>query len=199
MPPVEKLGLFLLGLAVVVSVVTGLRSLYGGSSPKLDGRVEALTCPSAARPPTRSTWLSDRAALLCLINRERVRLGAPALREMRNLDHGANLFVARMVTRHFFSHTDPLTRRTFDQRFISTGYTSGAAVYSGGENLGWGGGTAGSPSSIVHAWMTSTLGHRELLVDRTFRDVGLSPAPGTPWGGAGGTYVVDLGYRWPRR
>jgi uncharacterized protein YkwD len=139
----------------------------------------------------------NRAATLCLINNQRLLNRVPVVKEVYSLDHGANIYVARMVSRHFFSHTDPTNGRTFDQRFIGTGYTAGAIIYTGGENLGWGAGNTGSPESIVKAWSASRLGHRDLMLDPTFKNVGIGLAPKTPWNGYGGTFVVDFGYRSP--
>lgn len=187
----------ILAFVLLLIIVVGLRANSTGLLPVGTAPPKTLTCPRASVAPTVATWLRDRAAVLCLINNQRLLARVPVVKETYSLDHGANIYVARMVSRHFFSHTDPTTGRTFEQRFVGTGYTAGATVWTGGENLGWGAGNTGSPESIVKAWSASRIGHRDLMLDPTFRNIGIGVAPKTPWNGYGGTYVVDFGYRSP--
>ncbi len=70
-----------------------------------------------------------------------------------------------------------------------------AVGYPGGylaENIAWGGGSLGTPRSIVGGWMNST-GHRANILNGGLRDSGVGVAVSTPQGGSGGTYVHDFG------
>jgi uncharacterized protein YkwD len=65
-----------------------------------------------------------------------------------------------------------------------------------GENLASGRGRAGSPLSIVRAWLRSPP-HRANLLERSFREVGLGLSPGQPSGSPnrGVTYTANFGFR----
>jgi uncharacterized protein YkwD len=92
-----------------------------------------------------------------------------------------------MVAHRDFSHVSA-DGRTFDQRIRAAGYMGGYLA----ENIGWGGGSLGTPRRIVGAWMNSP-GHRANILDGGFTDSGIGVSPGTPEGGSGGTYVHDFG------
>jgi len=93
-----------------------------------------------------------------------------------------------MVKSHYFEHGD------FMGRIEQTGYLANSSVWTVGENLAWGGGRVASPSSIVQMWMHSP-GHRQNILSRSYREVGIGIVLGTPDGVAGSTYTTDFGRR----
>jgi uncharacterized protein YkwD len=65
-----------------------------------------------------------------------------------------------------------------------------------GENLGWGTGSRGTPRAIVDAWMASS-GHRDVMLNPSFRDAGVGYAIGDPTGGNldAGVYTLNVATR----
>ena len=82
-------------------------------------------------------------------------------------------------------------------RLENVGYLGGGlSRWAYGENIAWGMRSAGTPSSIVDAWMNSS-GHRANILSRDFREIGVGFSAGTPGGGGapGGIYTTDFGLR----
>jgi hypothetical protein len=101
-----------------------------------------------------------------------------------------------MVAQQFFDHVSPDGATLLD-RLTAVGYLgSSVDTWAAGENIAWGTGDLSTPRSIVQAWMNSPP-HRENILDRTFRDIGLGVAVGVPQQGAGdgATYTTDFGVR----
>ena len=128
--------------------------------------------------------------MLCLVNAERAKVGAIALRDNPRLDRAATTYAARLVAERFFGHTDPAGGK-LTSRVLSTGYLANADLWLIGENLAWGSGSLGSPTKIVAAWMASP-GHRANLLRRDFREIGIGIAPGTPTGATGGATHAEI-------
>ncbi len=51
---------------------------------------------------------------------------------------------------------------------------------------------AGTPRAVAAAWLASPA-HRAVLLSPLYRHAGIAVAAGTPFGGPGGTFVLDLG------
>jgi uncharacterized protein YkwD len=100
-----------------------------------------------------------------------------------------------MVRRGYFAHEGP-GGSTLTSRVRRAGYLSGARRYSLGENIGWGEAELSSAGAIVDAWMQSA-GHRAIILDRRFSEVGVGIADGVPMPGGmqGATFVLDVGRR----
>ena len=113
------------------------------------------------------------------------------MRASGDLRRAAKLHATDMVRRRYFAHVSP-EGGTMAQRVKRSGYLSGARRWALGENIGWGSGSAASAASIVNAWMNSP-GHRAVILDRRFGEVGLGIARGVPSGGSGATFVLDAG------
>src|SRR4051794_6633889 len=78
----------------------------------------------------------------------------------------------------------------------SSGYLQGASRGCAvGENLAWGRGAASTPASLVRAWLNSP-GHRKNIMDRRWRQTGVSTTLATPQGVSGGTVVQVFGRRY---
>ena len=155
----------------------------------------ASACPGAGRPAGSQSPGATRHAIRCLINHKRAHSGAPHVRRNAALAAAAKGHSATMDRQNFFAHDgsdgNPGTRAE------AAGYTRGWPVWSIGEDLGFGTGQAGSPRSIVAAWMHSAE-HRGVLLSPDWRQVGVGVINGSPFGadGAGmATYAVDFGYR----
>ncbi|HEV7585029.1 MAG TPA: CAP domain-containing protein [Solirubrobacteraceae bacterium] len=145
-----------------------------------------------------ATWNVERirAAVLCLVNRERATHGEGALQTNPRIEQAAQSHTESMAFGGYFEHVGPRGDTPVD-RMRASGYIYSSRVgYEIAENLAWGTGGQGTPRSIVAAWMASA-GHRANILDAHFRDtaVGVSPhVPGSMGGGqAGGIYTQDFG------
>ncbi len=155
----------------------------------------ASACQGAGRAAGSQSPAAAGAAVRCLINHKREAHGVGGVKGNAALAAAAQGHSATMDRQNFFAHDgsdgSPGTRAT------AAGYTRGWAVWSIGEELGFGTGQAGSPRSIVAAWMASAE-HRDILLSADWRQVGIGVTHGSPFGpdGAGmATYAVDFGYR----
>lgn len=137
-----------------------------------------------------SVWRS-RDATLCLLNRVRSRHGLPPLRLNAKLSRAARRHSHDMVRHRYFAHDSRNGRSPFD-RMRATRYVPRNASWWLGENIGWGSGTLAEPIAMVRAWMHSPP-HRENILNRRFRDIGIGIAVGAPVGGDGATYTTDFG------
>jgi uncharacterized protein YkwD len=154
----------------------------------------ASACDGARSRPTQATL--DRAvdATVCLINQARAQHDLGSLRTRGLLERAATAHSRDMVRRDFFSHDSP-AGTTPQQRIDRTGYLQGARTWAVGETIAWGTGGYATPSSIVRGWLNSP-GHRAILLDGRYRDLGIGIALGAPSGGEGGaTFTGDFGMR----
>jgi uncharacterized protein YkwD len=145
-----------------------------------------------------ATWNVERvrAAVLCLVNRERAAHGEGALQTNPRIEQAAQSHTESMAFGGYFEHVGPRGDTPVD-RLRASGYIYSSRVgYEVAENLAWGTGGQGTPRAIVAAWMASA-GHRANILDGQFRDtaVGVSPhVPSSMGGGqAGGIYTQDFG------
>jgi uncharacterized protein YkwD len=122
-----------------------------------------------------------RAAVVCLINRERARHHLPALQASPLLNRSAQGWTNAMVSSDQFSHGT-----NFASRISDAGYVWRSA----GENIATGYAT---PSAVVRAWMAST-GHCQNILNPTYRNVGtgISNRPVKGWASGAGTWTQDF-------
>jgi uncharacterized protein YkwD len=134
-------------------------------------------------------------AVVCLVNRVRRRAGLRPLRVNRCLDRLAERHARDMVARSYFAHSSA-SGRSLAQRAQAFGYAARSPRWVVGENLAWGAGPAGRARWVVRAWMRSP-GHRQNILTRRFRHVGVAAVRGTPIGVRGvrrpRTFALDLG------
>jgi uncharacterized protein YkwD len=166
-------------------------------------RVQALVRKHVVVPKVRARPAGSRRLLSTLeldlvarINAQRTARGLGPLRVSRGLTAAANYHTRQMGQLGFFEH-ESATGAAFWRR-IERFYPSGRGAWSVGENLFY-----ESPdttaSSAVREWMQSPP-HRQNILDREWRDVGISAehfesAPGT-YGGRSVTIVTaDFGVR----
>ncbi len=127
--------------------------------------VAAVVAPSAS--PRGIALTRPEMTLVRAINIARTHRGLPALRVDARLVRAARSNSARMLRTGSFSHDDFMRRF---RRFRVRGSTFG-------ENLAWGTGFLGAKDA-VEMWLGSP-GHRENLLDRHFRRIGIATPVGS--------------------
>jgi uncharacterized protein YkwD len=153
-----------------------------------------------ARRPQRSGWPGARSssahggrflrAVLRRQNAERRRHGLSSLRLESVLSKAASHHTRDMVRRRYFGHgsptgSDPLSRAR------AAGYR-GAQTIVGENLLSWS--TPLTPAEAFQKWMASPR-HRQNILDRRWRDVGIALVRSTPSGTGGLTVAVEFGRR----
>lgn len=152
-------------------------------------------CAQAASTADATTLGQASDAVLCLVNRERARRGRAPLRASLLLDRSARRHSRDMVVRQYFSHVTPsgLNAR---QRISRSGYVRRRRSCKVAEAIAWGTEDESSPAALVRTFMNSR-GHRRILLDRRYRDIGVGLVLGAPISdmGRGATLTLDLGRR----
>jgi uncharacterized protein YkwD len=131
--------------------------------------------------------------VLCLVNRERATRGVSAVRASNPLENAAVGHSDAMVSGKFFSHASR-NGDSAQRRCTRTGYGRNALV---GETIAWGSGPYATPAQLVGAFLASAE-HRQIMLDRRYRDVGIGIALGAPRSGVPGdatTVTLDFGHR----
>jgi uncharacterized protein YkwD len=138
-------------------------------------------CPNANLPVRGGSPHKLRAAVLCLVNRQRAAHGLPGLHAAPMLNRSAQGWTNSMVRGGFFSHGS-----NFASRISAVGFLWSSA----GENIATGFLT---PREVVRAWMGST-GHCQNILNPTFRDVGtgVSATPVRGYATGAGTWTQDF-------
>jgi uncharacterized protein YkwD len=139
--------------------------------------------------------LTARAALLCLMNRERRNHGLAPLAENERLRQAAFLHARWMVQNRNFTHFRP-GGVDLVARLRSVSYIPSAGWWLVGENIGYGLPRRSSPADQVRSWMASPA-HRANILNPRFRAAGLGIFSGTPRNSIpkGATYAIDFGSR----
>jgi uncharacterized protein YkwD len=154
----------------------------------------ASACSGTDAPPRAGAVAPQARATVCLINAARADHGLAPLHATGALARAASALSRDMVSEGFFSHVEP-GGATPAQRIQRTGYLSGVSDWRVGETIAWGTGSDATPAAIVRSWLRSP-GHRAILLDGRYDDVGIGIALGAPGHGAGGaTVTADLGAR----
>ena len=153
-------------------------------------------CPDVELRPDREDLERIRAAVLCLVNRERTDHGEATLTANAHLEHSAQGHTESMAFGDYFGHDSP-GGETPSERMRAAGYIDSSKVgYEVGENIGWGTLEESTPAAILAAWMASP-GHRANILDSHFRDTGVGVSPHPPSslanGQPGGIYTQDFG------
>lgn len=150
------------------------------------------TSPAAAPAPAACTNVDTPAgaapastldaAVVCLINQQRVAHGLPGLVANSKLDASAQSWTTWMVANGQFTHGS-----NFADRISAVGYDWQTA----GENIATGFAT---PTQVVTAWMASP-DHCRNILDPDFRDVGTAmvDAPVAGWASGPATWTQDFG------
>jgi uncharacterized protein YkwD len=164
--------------------------------PAAIAAVLAVSCQNTELIPTQSNLELVRAAVLCLINRERAQNGEPPLALSSQLQEAAEGHSQELVSADYFDHVSPSGVTPVD-RIRATGYIPSENVgYVIGENLAWGTLNLATPQSVVNAWIASP-GHLANILEAQYTDTGLGVTPAVPpslsGGESGATYAQEFG------
>ena len=180
----------MLALAFMAGAIGGSPSL---SAAEAGGK--ACRLYADAKPKNLSKQHA-RSAVICLINRRRVKHGHERLKRNKQLQRAAQRHSERMEGGNCFAH-QCYGEASLDGRLRDVGYLSGGvSSWMCAENIAWGLKRHGTPRATVNGWMQSPP-HRANILNASFRDVGVGFADGTP-GNAhanGGVYTADFGVR----
>jgi uncharacterized protein YkwD len=167
--------------------VTSLLALAGAAAtPSI-----AAACSGADNSPSTLGETRTARATLCLLNAERAARGLRKLRPDARLRRAADRHAGDMVARRYFAH-ESKSGASFVTRIKRTGWTRSRRSWRVGENIGYGSGALATPRAMVRGWMNSA-GHRQNILARQFRLIGVGVAGGSPTGGGGTTYATDFG------
>jgi uncharacterized protein YkwD len=172
-----------------------------GAAPAL--RRLALSPRTAATSRARSSRSSlvalsaVESTLLAQVNEVRRSRGLRALKVSRELSAAADHHSRQMLQHGFFEH-ESRGGGAFWKRVERFYGSSGFRAWEVGENLAYGSPELG-PAAAVRMWMNSP-GHRENLLSRSWREIGLGVlhvgAAGGAFGGSPVTVVTaDFGAR----
>lgn len=177
---------FSLVLAALLAAVSPAGAFTGQTS-----------CPDAWATPRTADPATLERAILCVINEERASAGLPVVTAQDGLTRAARAHSDDMVAARYFAHISP-TQGSGTDRLKAAGYIRRGVDWEYGEILAWGEASMATPMSTLWRWMTST-GHRTVLMDPAWREVGIGVTFGSPAGPAvaPATVSVDFGRRTP--
>ena len=168
------------------------------------GQGAAATIAAVLTTPCQNTELLPdaenialvRAAVLCLINRERAQHGENPLQTGPQLEQAAQGHCNELVAEDYFAHVSPGGETPVD-RIRATGYIPNPMVgYVIGENLAWGTFNLATPEAVVEAWLASP-GHLANILEGQYRETGIGVTPAVPAsladGAPGATYAQEFG------
>lgn len=147
-------------------------------------------------PGKRLTKSQARAAVRCLINKQRKNRGLAKLDRQRRLQKAAQRHTEAMMQKSCFAHQCP-GEASLQARLSIVDYLVGGLLrWTFGENIAYGGSYLSTPKAIMKAWMNSP-GHRANILSPSFRDLGVGFLRGTPGhpDANGGLYTTDFGMR----
>jgi uncharacterized protein YkwD len=151
----------------------------------------AGVCPGASVVPTGGNLGGVKAATLCLLNAQRTSRGLKPVKLNGKLTKAALAHSRDMVSRHFFAHDAPGGGNVVS-RAKKAGYIPRVGLWTVGENLAFGSGSAASAADIMQAWMNSPP-HRANILTGNFKEIGVGIVSGAPKGGGGATFTTVFG------
>jgi len=158
--------------------------------------VLAAPCPDTELMPEAGDLGLVRAAVLCLINRERAQNGIAPLEPNAELEEAAEGHGQELIAEDYFAHISPSGVTPVD-RIRTTGYIpSPTDGYVIGENLAWGTYQLATPQAIVAAWIASPE-HLANILEAQYTETGIAVVPAVPSslanGAPGATYAQEFG------
>lgn len=159
--------------------------------------VLAASCPNTQLTPEAANLPLVRAAVLCLVNRERAQNAEPPLILNSQLEKAAEGHNREMIAEDYFAHVSPAGETPVQRIQSTTDYLPGPRVgYVIGENLAWGTLDLATPQAIVEAWIASP-GHLANILEPRYRETGIGVVPSVPsamsGGESGATYAQEFG------
>jgi uncharacterized protein YkwD len=156
-----KLAAFLFAIIVCLSL-TAPAAFAANETDTAASTPSAAAATEATAAPEVDPVAQYKAEVIRLVNIEREKVGAPALKSMDALYPMADVRAKESAAS--FSHTRPNGTRCF------TIFSENSMKYrAAGENLAYGFST---PASVVTAWMNSE-GHKRNLLDPDFKYIGI--------------------------
>jgi uncharacterized protein YkwD len=183
-----------IGVLAVVAFGLAALALLAGAAPRA-AAASACSQWGDAKPESLRPG-EARKAIRCLVNAKRENAGLRPLRQDKRLQRAAQKHTDEMDGSGCFAHECP-GESALGNRLENVDYLGGGlSRWLAGENIAWGSGKRGSPKAIVDAWMNSPP-HRANILNRSFRDLGVGFAVGSPHDGGddGGLYTADFGLR----
>ncbi len=178
-------GLGPLLLAVALSLLPSPSPVQAsGQAPLPATRLQSRTAVTIYLPLIQH-WPTPEEQLLELINAERQRRGTAALSFDATLLQVAEAHSQDMVSRDFFSHTNPDGWGP-GERLDNAGYN----WQTWGETIGAGYAT---PQAMFTGWMNSS-GHRDIMLSASYTEVGIGYVTG---GDYGHYWTAVFGRPWP--
>lgn len=168
--------------AFLIAAVAALAFAIFAAGP--GAAVAEAKCSKANAPAKKLRKKEIRAALRCVVNKERGRNLSPK----DQLHEAAQDHTGRMRRSGCLSHQCPGEPSLYE-RIRRTGYFNGASSYSYGEVIARAGAGA-SPRDIVRLWMGSS-SHRATLMNSGFEHLGV----GSSVKGGKGIYTIVVGSR----
>lgn len=156
----------------------------------------SASCTNTEITPEEGNIPLIRAAVLCLVNRERAQNGVAPLRYNAELEAAAENHCSELIADDYFAHISPSGETPVD-RIRGFGYIPGPnAGYIIGENLAWGTYTLSTAQSIVSAWIASP-GHLANILESKYTETGIGVITAVPSsladGAPGATYAQEFG------
>ena len=182
--------------AIAVSIVPLMVMALNMSAASAAKRAARDGCTATALRAAADDARRDAGvAILCLVNRERTKRGLAAVRLSQPLSRSASAHSEDMAQNKFFSHvgsgdTSP------QQRVERSGYMRGSHKQVA-EAIAWASTEFATPVGLMRSLMGSA-GHRRIILDGRFRDIGVGLANGVPLrgiSGDGATLTLVLGRR----
>jgi uncharacterized protein YkwD len=172
---------------------------HGSAAAGRAGQIAAVlasACQNTEVTPTPGNLELVRAAILCLINRERAQNGETPLALSDKLQQAAEVHNREMIAGNYFEHVTPSGETPVD-RIRAAGYIPAENVgYVIGENLAWGTLGLGTPQAIADAWIASP-GHLANILEAQYSETGIAIVPQVPsslsGGATGATYTQEFG------
>jgi uncharacterized protein YkwD len=150
----------------------------------------------ATAPPAAAAvqLTAPEKAMLALINHARTTRGRHALRVVASLERASRSHSRDMLKRGYFSHSS-YSGSSYAARLRAFGYSAtGCTCWKAGEIIGWGRGSKAA-AIVFRQWMKSRV-HRAVILQRSFRDIGVGRVKGTLRGLSGvSMFTVDFGRR----
>jgi uncharacterized protein YkwD len=188
-------------LAIAAAALASAGALAATSAP-----AQAASCGGDENAPTQyeagGADIDASVSMLCLINDERARNGLQPVQLYLNL-WGAST-PHKVLADNSWNHLNDLIAHgqtgnsphngsdgsTPEQRMAA--YGNGASYWRTGEIVVYT--SSGTPRSAFDWWMNSP-GHRALILDPEFNQIGVYGNGKTPGGGNGATFVGSFGVR----
>ena len=151
---------------------------------------------AATAPPAAAAihLTAPEKAVLVLINHARTTRGRHALRVIPSLERASCSHSRDMLRRGYFSHLS-YSGSSYANRLRAFGYSATCCTsWRVGEIIGYGRG-AKAVARVFRQWMKSPV-HRAVILQRSFRDIGVGRFKGTLRGLTGvSMFTVDFGRR----